>query len=315
MASGSVKVVIAALIGNGLITICKFSAASYTGSSAMFSEAVHSLVDTCNQGLLLYGIKRAAMPADATHPFGYGKELYFWAFVVALLIFSAGSGVSIYEGIHKISDPSPITDPYINYIILSLAMVFEGGAWWIAFKEFNKIKGDDSLFKAMRDSKDPALFTVLLEDSAAMLGLAVALLGIGIGHWLDMPIFDGIASLIIGIILAIAAILLLIETKALLIGEAVSPQVLQDIKQFITANKHVAKINDILTMHLSPQDILVNLSIDFNNNATADQVEIAVSELEISIREKHPAIKRIFIEAQGWQSHLANKKLDQNNMA
>lgn len=307
MASGSVKVVVAALVGNALIAVCKFAAASYTGSSAMFSEAVHSLVDTSNQALLLYGIKRAGRTADATHPFGYGKELYFWAFVVALLIFSAGSGVSIYEGIHKISAPEPINDPYINYAVLGLAFLFEGVAWWIAFKEFRKGQGRSSLFKAIRDSKDPAIFTVLLEDTAAMLGLLVAFVGIGLGHWLDMPIFDAIASLVIGGILALVAILLLFETKALLIGEAASPEVVADINAFVNADPRVDRINDILTMHLGPQDILVTVSLDFSESASATDVEMAVSELEIQMKQKHSAIKRVFIEAQGWRAHLRNK--------
>ena len=307
MASGSVKVVVAALVGNALIAVCKFGAASYTGSSAMFSEAVHSLVDTCNQGLLLYGIRRAGKTADATHPFGYGKELYFWAFVVALLIFSAGSAVSIYEGIHKINAPEAITDPYINYIVLSLAMVFEGGAWWIAFKEFRKNEGRGGLLKAIRASKDPAIFTVLMEDSAAMLGLMVAFVGIALGQWLEMPIFDAIASLVIGGILALAAVLLLIETKALLIGEAASPEVVSNINDFVNADPRVERVNDILTMHLGPQDILVTVSLDFSEAASSTDVEEAVSELEQQMKQKHPAIKRVFIEAQGWRAHLRNK--------
>ncbi len=181
-AEGSTKVVIAAFIGNGLIAVTKFVAATLTGSSAMFSEAVHSLVDTGNQALMLYGIKRSRRPADARHPFGYGRELYFWAFIVAILLFSTGAGVSVYEGIHKILDPQPVTDAYLNYIVLGLAMVFEGAAFWFALREFNRVKGGRGYLAAVRVSKDPALFTVLLEDAAALLGLVIAFVGISLAQ-------------------------------------------------------------------------------------------------------------------------------------
>ena len=177
-ASGSKKVIYAALAGNGLIAITKFFAASVTGSSAMLSEAIHSVVDTGNQGLLLYGIKRSKRPPDAAHPFGYGSEIYFWSFVVAILIFGLGAGISFYEGMQKLMNPHPISDPYINYIVLALAMVFEAGSWWIAYKEFGKVRGNFGLFEAVRRSKDPTIFTVLFEDTAAMLGLFAALIGI-----------------------------------------------------------------------------------------------------------------------------------------
>ena len=179
-ASASTKVIIAALIGNGAISITKFFAAFTTGSSAMLSEGIHSLVDTGNQILLLYGIKQAKKPADKKFPFGHGKEIYFWSFVVAILIFAVGSGVSIYEGIHHVIHPATIVDPMINYIVLGLAIIFEGGAWYFAFKEFNKVKGNYGYIEAVQRGKDPSMFVVLFEDSAAMLGLLVALFGIKI---------------------------------------------------------------------------------------------------------------------------------------
>ncbi|MGI9451618.1 MAG: cation diffusion facilitator family transporter, partial [Geminicoccaceae bacterium] len=220
-ASSSKTVIYAALIGNGLIAITKFIAAAFTGSAAMLSEAVHSVVDTGNQGLLLYGIKRSNRPPDDRHPFGYGMELYFWAFVVAILIFAGGAGISIYHGVEKILHPHPVENAYVNYIVLALAMVFEAFAWWVAFRAFQVAKGKLGYFEAVRRSKDPALFTVLFEDSAAMLGLIVAMVGIALGQWLDMPILDGVASVLIGVILAVTAALLAYEAKGLLIGEGV----------------------------------------------------------------------------------------------
>ena len=308
MAAGSKKVVYAALTGNGLIAITKFVAASMTGSSAMLSEAIHSVVDTGNQGLLLYGMKRAARPADYEHPFGYGKELYFWAFVVAIIIFAVGAGVSIYEGISKVAHPHPITSPIVNYLVLGAAMVFEAGACWVAFKEFHKSKGDRGYFEAVRRSKDPALFTVLFEDSAAMLGLIVAMVGIALGQALGIPEMDGIASIVIGIILAATAGLLAWECKGLLIGEAAHPEVRDGIKALLSAQPGVVKVNETLTMHLGPQDVLLNLSLDFADNMSSAEVETVISDLERRIKAQHPEIKRVFIEAQSWRGHQRSQE-------
>ncbi len=205
---GSKKVIYAALVGNSLIAVTKFGAAFVTGSSAMLSEAVHSMVDTGNQGLLLYGLRRAQRPTDEAHPYGYGTELYFWTFVVAILIFGLGAGVSVYEGVQKVLHPHPVTNPAVSYIVLAVAMVFEAVAWTIAFREFRKHKGDGSYFDAVRRSKDPTVFTVLFEDSAAMAGLVFAFAGILAGQLLDMPALDGIAAICIGAILTIVAALL-----------------------------------------------------------------------------------------------------------
>jgi cation diffusion facilitator family transporter len=232
-ASGSRKVIFAALAGNALIAVTKFAAASYTGSSAMLSEAIHFLVDTGNQGLLLYGMKRAARPADRFHPFGYGIELYFWAFVVAILIFGVGAGVSFYEGIDKLTNPHPVTSPHINYIVLSLAMVFEAGSWWVAFQELRNVRGKHGYFEAVRLSKDPTVFTVLFEDTAAMLGLIIAFTGILLGQLLSLPVLDGIASLVIGGVLAVTAVYLAYECKGLLTGEGASRVVVAEIERII----------------------------------------------------------------------------------
>ena len=297
-AEGSTKVVIAAFVGNGLIAVTKFVATGLTGSSAMFSEAIHSVVDTGNQALMLYGMKRAARPADARHPFGYGRELYFWAFVVAVMIFAAGAGVSIYEGVSRIRHPEPITDAYVNYIVLGLAIVFEGGSFWVAFREFDKVKGGRGYLAAVRVSKDAALFTVLLEDAAALAGLVIALVGIALAEALDLPALDGAASILIGLVLAGVAALLAYETKGLLIGEAADPEVVAKVRRIVGAEHGVDRINEVLTMHMGPRDVLLNLSLDFRSALTSDQVEDEVARLEHQIKAAFPEITRIFIEAE-----------------
>ncbi len=301
--ASSTKVILAALVGNFLIAVTKFTAAWFTGSSAMFSEAVHSTVDTGNQGLLLYGLKRSKRPADAQHPFGHGQELYFWAFVVAILIFGLGAGVSIYEGIAKIQDPHEITNPVVNYVVLGMAMVFEAGACWVAFKEFNRRRGALGYFEAIRRSKDPSIFTVLLEDSAAMLGLIVAMVAIALGQILEMPVLDGVGSVVIGCILAATAIFLIWETKPLLIGEAADPEVEASIRQVIARQSGIQRTNEILSMHLGPEDILLNLSVDFKDSEDSGDVERAITEMEAQIKRAEPKVRRIFIEAQSWRGH------------
>ncbi len=302
-AQSSKKVVIAAFAGNGLIAVTKIIAATFTGSAAMFSEAVHSAVDTGNQVLLLYGMKRAARPADARHPFGYGREIYFWAFVVAIMIFATGAGVSIYEGVAKLKHPEPVTDAYINYIVLGLAIAFEGGSFWVALKEFNRVKGGRGYLAAIRVSKDPPLFTVLLEDTAALIGLFVALGGIALAEALNMPALDGVASILIGCVLAAVAALLAYETKGLLIGEAADPEAVVRVRRIVGAEQGVQRINELLTMHMGPRDVLLNLSIDFRDGMSAEQVEAQVTDLERRIKAAVPEITRVFIEAQDRPGH------------
>ncbi|MDH5325169.1 MAG: cation diffusion facilitator family transporter [Gammaproteobacteria bacterium] len=297
-ASASKKVIFAALAGNTLIAITKFIAAAYTGSSAMVSEGIHSLVDTGNQGLLLYGMKQAQKPADAQFPFGHGKEIYFWSFVVAILIFALGAGISIYEGVHHVLHPEPMKNPMINYIVLGLAILFEGWAWYFALNEFKKAKGGLGYFDAVRKGKDPTMFVVLFEDSAAMLGLIIALVGIFLGNHLGMPVFDGIASILIGVVLAATAIWLAHETKSLLIGESANVHVVQGIRD-IAEKCHLQKhVNEVLTMHMGPDYILVNLSMDFTGTAGANEVEKAIAELDRQIKTAFPTVKRVFVEAE-----------------
>ena len=301
------KVIYAALAGNAAIAITKITAAIYTGSSAMFSESIHSMVDTGNQILLLYGIRRAGRPADEHHPFGYGRELYFWAFVVAIMIFAVGAGVSIYEGVHKVQNPTTITNVYINYAVLGFAMIFEAGAWWVAFRAFETTRGKRSLIAAIRDSKDPTIFTVLLEDTAAMLGLLIAFLGIALGQWLEIPELDGVASIAIGCILAGAAMVLAQETKGLLIGEGADPAIVQEISRVLSAHSAIDRVNEILSMHQGPNDILVNVSVEFRDGLEIGAVERHTAAIEREIKTRIPGARRVFIEAQSTVDHLRDR--------
>lgn len=303
MASGSKKVIYAAMIGNGLIAISKFVGATLTGSSAMLSEGIHSVVDTGNQGLLLYGMARSKRPADEKHPFGYASEIYFWAFIVAILIFSVGAGISIFHGVEKVLHPHPVESPNINYIILGLAIIFEGFAWYIAYREFSSTKGKKSLFQAVKDSKDPTIFTVLFEDTAAMLGLIVALVGIWVSVTYDMPIFDGLASILIGIILAGTALVLALETKGLLIGESAAPEIVEEITAIIAEQPAIESLNEIRTLHRGPNDVLLALSVDYDDEIPAGMVERANTELEVAIKTRFPVVKRMFIEVQSATDH------------
>lgn len=298
MASGSKKVIYAALIGNGAIAITKFIASALTGSSAMFSEGIHSLVDTGNQTLLLYGLHRAKKPADKRFPFGHGNEIYFWSFTVAVMIFGVGASVSIYEGVHQIMDPHSVTNPMINYIVLGLAIVFEGAAWWFAFVEFNREKGSMGYFEAIKRGKDPTLFAVLFEDSAALLGLFIALIGVGLGHYTGNWIFDGIASLMIGFVLAGAALWLGYETKGLLIGESAMLDVVDGIREIVKEAEHVENVHEILTMHMGPEFVLLNISAEFSDSVRVPDIERSIAALDRDIKSAYPIVKRIFIEAE-----------------
>jgi len=307
--SGSIWVVLAALVCNGLIAVTKFVAAGVTGSSAMLSEAIHSVVDTGNQALMLWGMKRAARPADEQHPFGYGMELYFWTFVVAILVFAIGAGVSLYEGINKLAAPREIQRPFVNYIVLAIAMLFEGSAWVVAFREFRKRKGAQlGYFKAVQLSKDPTVFTVLFEDSAAILGLLAAFIGLLLAQISGDPVYDALASIAIGIILACTAAVLAYESKGLLIGEAASREVRDGIRRILGQERNIISINEVLTMHLGPEDVLLTVSLDFSDVMSSADVEERVSILEGKIKSKYPEIARIFIEVQSKTGHLQNIK-------
>ena len=297
-AASSKKVIYAALIGNGLIALTKFIAFFITKSSAMLSEGVHSVVDTGNQVLLLYGLHRAKRPANAQFPFGHGKEVYFWGFVVAITIFTIGAGVSIYKGVHHILHPVPIINPTLNYIVLACAFIFEGAAWYFAFTEFTKAKGRWGYFEAVKRGKDPSMFVVLFEDSAAMLGIIVAFVGILLSQITGNYVYDGIAAVIIGLILVGTAAWLAYEIKGLLIGESAPPEIVNGIKEITKSYPKIKHVNEVLTLHMGPDFILLNLSVDFADTLSAGDVEETVSRLDRHIKQTYPKIKRVFVEAE-----------------
>ncbi len=308
MAAESKLAIYAAIAGNAAIAIMKFTAAAFTGSSAMLSEGIHSVVDTGNGGLLLYGLKQSKQRPDAAHPFGYGKELYFWSLIVAVLIFGVGGGISIYEGILHILHPNALEDPFWNYVVLGGAIVFEGFSFTVAFRAFFREKGDEPLWQAIKTSKDPTTFTVLFEDTAALLGLIVALIGIFLAHLLNNPQLDGAASVFIGLILTAVAGFLIYESKGLLIGEAADLKTIAGIRKLAKADPVVGKIKDPLTMHFGPETILLALGIDFDDSQSAAKREEAVDRLKQGIRLEYPFIKYLYIEADSVTCSLRKKR-------
>lgn len=296
--AGSKKVIYAAILGNLLIAATKFIAAFFTGSSAMLSEGVHSLVDTGNGALLLYGLRRAARPADKSHPFGHGRELYFWSFIVALLVFAVGAGVSFYEGVIHIMRPEPVANPIVNYVVIGLAMIFEGASWFVALKEFRTMKGKLGYVEAVQESKDPSVFTVLFEDTAALLGLIIALVAISAAQIFDMPALDGVGSIGISIILAATAIFLARESKGLLMGEAALPEVEQQILHLANRDPDIQKANGVLTVHMGPKQIVAGLSVEFEDHIQAPQIEACVERLEAVLKTANPDIVTLFVKPQ-----------------
>lgn len=309
---GSTGVVLVALACNLGIALAKFAAAAWTQSSAMLSEAIHSLIDTSNQGLLLLGLKRAERPPDARHPFGYSKEIYFWSFIVAIVLFSLGAGVAIYEGVDKLANPHPIYAPEVLYAVLAVAIALEGVSTWKAISEFNaRRRGSKTEFvAALRSSKDPSLFAIVLEDLAALAGLFIALVGVALAHLGRFQSADGVASILIGLVLAFVAVFLATEIKSLIVGESVTPDVEAGIRAIIAAetgdNRPVRRINELRTMHLGPDDVLVAASVDFRNGETARTVEDVTSRLERAIRDRYPQVRHVFIEVQSEAAHKAS---------
>ncbi|HEY8149770.1 MAG TPA: cation diffusion facilitator family transporter [Vicinamibacteria bacterium] len=298
MPTSSTKVIYAALLGNLLVAVTKFVAAALTGSSAMLSEAVHSLVDTGNEVLLLHGLRRAARPADQAHPFGHGREIYFWSFVVALSVFALGAGVSVYEGILHILDPEPITRPAVNYVVLALALVFEGASWRVAYREFRGEIGEQSFLEAARRSKDPTTFMVLFEDTAAVLGLLIAFAGTMAAQVLDRPVLDGVASILIGILLGLVAAFLGRESKGLLIGEPAQSEVTDAICAIVAREPGIERANGLFTVHVGPRQVVAGISVDFRDDLTARQVEDIVAAMESRVRKAHPEIVSLMIKPQ-----------------
>jgi len=297
MASGSKKVVYAAIFGNLAIAVSKFIAAYITGSSAMIAEGIHSVVDTGNGGLMLLGMKRSSRAPDTTHPFGYGKELYFWALLVAIIIFAVGGGMSVYEGILHVLHPATIENPTVNFWVLGVAMLFETGSLYVAVTEVNKAKGSMSLMRYIRTSKDPSMFTILLEDAAAMAGLVVAFVGVLLGHLLHNPYFDGAASIVIGLLLMGVAYFLTIETKGLLVGESADPVHVQKMRDAVLRDPAVESVGPLLTMHLGPNEVLVNIEVSFKPDLPVSELDDAFDRVEQVIRGVDPSVRQVFLEA------------------
>jgi cation diffusion facilitator family transporter len=303
--SSSGTVVYAALLGNVLVATTKFVAAALTGSSAMLSEAVHSLVDTTNELLLLYGMHRSRKPPDSAHPLGHGRELYFWSFIVALMVFGLGAGVALFEGVSHILHPLPIENPTLNYAVLGFSFVFESGSWWVAFRAFRAAKGRRGYLEAITAATDPTTFTVLFEDSAALAGLLIALAGIWAAQVFDMPILDGAASIGIALVLAVAGAALARRTKQLLIGESAQPELRRSILDIASRHAGIARANGVLTSQLGADRVVVALSAEFDDRLTTPQIEDCVTSLEEAIRSAHPEVSLLFVKPQTaavWES-------------
>jgi cation diffusion facilitator family transporter len=307
--SGTLGAVWAALAGNVLVAAAKFVAAALTGSAAMLSEAVHSLVDTINELLLLYGIARSSRPADHDHPLGYARELYFWSFVVALLIFAVGAGVSAYQGIQRVLDPQPIENPSVIYVVLLASFIFEGGSWIVGARAFSKAKRNLGWWDAFRQSKDPPAFIVVFEDTAAIAGILVAAAGTTAALLTGDTRWDGVASLAIALILAGVAALLAQESKALLIGERADPTLSDAVIKIAAKMPGVCNANSIATVQLAPNSVVVYLSLDFFDTMRAPDIERAVLDLEKQIRSTHPEVSAVFVKPQSVQD--ARERLSQ----
>ena len=277
------------------IAVSKFAAAAITGSSAMLTEGVHSVVDSSNQLLLLWGRLASRRPPDRMHPFGYGRELYFWSFVVAVMVFALGAGVSIYEGIIHIQHPEPAVSPLVAYIVLIIAFLLEGGSTLEAFKDFKAAKGDLGWIEAVKRSKDPPGFIVLLENGAAMIGILVAALGLALSQVTGNPFFDGAASVVIGIVLGITAWILAVESKQLLIGESADPEMVDGIKEMVERKGGVVGVGDVLTLHSSPDQITVLMSVDFDDELKASDVERIVEAIEIEAEKRWPTVNQMYV--------------------
>lgn len=296
MAGGSSRTILIALGANVGIAVAKFVAAAVTGSSAMLTEGVHSLVDSANQLLLLHGRKQARRPADAVHPFGYGRELYFWSFVVAILVFSLGAGVSIYEGMLHILAPEPASDPAIAFGVLAIAAGLEGWSTLAALADFNRARGNRGLWSEIRRSKDAPTLVVLLENSGALVGLAVAAAGLTLSLVTADPFWDGLASVLIGLVLGALALVLLFEAKGLLIGEAADPALVAAIRRTAEAHEGIVRVHEVLTLHLAPEMVTAMISADFEDTISARAVEGIVARIEREVGEMFPIVTRVYVQ-------------------
>ena len=288
----------AAIAGNVSIAVTKFVAAALTGSSAMLSEAIHSVVDTGNGWLILLGVRKSQKPPDSDHPFGHGHELYFWTLIVGVLIFAVGGGMSMYEGIIHILHPSMSENPAWSYSVLGVAAIFEGTTWFFGWKAFSAERGRKGVLETIHETKDPSSFTVLLEDSAALLGLVFAFLGIFFGRLLGLPYLDGVASVVIGLLLCGVAVLMVYESKGLLIGEGLDHQSLRSIEALVDADPAVERVSHLHSMYLGPHEVLLTIELRFRNEISALEVRHAVRRLKETIQSQHPDVSRVFFGAE-----------------
>jgi len=308
--SESKTAIVAAIFGNIAIAVTKFTAAFITGSSAMTSEGIHSFVDTGNGALILLGLRQSRKPPDAEHPFGYGKELYFWSLIVSFGIFAVGCGMSVYEGLTHLIHPEPVTNPFWNYVVLGFAFVFEGISWFFGWRAFRVTKGRRGILQAIHESKDPSTFLVFLEDSAALTGLVIAALGIFFGRLLNNPFADGLASVLIGLLLGMISVFLARESKGLLIGEGVDDKTLKQIRKLVEADPDVEHVHHLLTMHFGPNEVLLTLEVKFRDELSATGVREAVARLHRTVRREHPEINRIFFGSESLAHDEAQKRIN-----
>lgn len=290
------KSIYSALAANLLIALTKFIAGAYTNSSSMISEGIHSTVDTTNQLLLLYGLKRSKKAADQSHPFGYGKELYFWSFVVSILIFGLGGALSIYQGIAHILEPELMKDPFWNYIVLFLSLIFEGTSLVIAVKEFNKTRNGMGWWDAIVKSKDPSSFLVVFEDGAAVAGLIIVMTLMGISHWLQIPELDGLASVIVGLLLVFVSFILARESRSLLMGEGIAPETRDKIAQLAEKDVTVVKTKNILSTYQSPEEVILMLIIDFEEHLDTEEITVAIHRIRENIKKEFPLVRFVIIQ-------------------
>lgn len=297
MAGSSNIAIYGAIVANSAIAVSKFVAASFTGSSAMLSEGIHSLVDTGNGVLLLFGIRRSKNPPDEKHPFGYGNEVFFWSFVVAIMIFALGGGIAIYEGIQHILHPRTLENVKWNYVVLILAMVFEGSALFVAMKQFNASRRNKPFIRALKDSKDSSTVAIVVEDSAALAGLAIALASVFLGDVTGWVYFDGIGSVLIGLLLVSVSFFFAAECKALLVGEGLLPENIEKIQHILEDEPRIDAYRRPLSLYFGPNEVLVNLDVHFVDDLNSDQIEETVDRIEAQIKQALPAVNRIYIEA------------------
>ncbi|HEV7681413.1 MAG TPA: cation diffusion facilitator family transporter [Pyrinomonadaceae bacterium] len=290
--------IVAAIAGNIAVAITKFIAAGLTGSSAMLSEGIHSLVDTGNGGLMLLGIRKSQEAPDFEHPFGHGKELYFWSLIVAIAIFAVGCGMSMYEGVTHLLHPEPISKAAWNYAVLGFALVFEGTSWVFGWKAFRSVRGRQGIFEAIRKSKDPSTFMVFFEDSAALLGIVIAFIGIFVGQQLQNPYADGLASIMIGLVLGFVSFFLAYESKGLLIGEGVDRETLRRLRTLVDDDDAVEHVSRLLTMYFGPHEVLLALEVKFRDELSMVAMRNAIGRIQKSVKQNYPDITRIYFASE-----------------